>query len=122
MVESFQDSFNNEVKGNNETKHHENTASFEKNFQKDFEALKKDFSTVGNPFEDDSEQMYTVVLIILESSSQSVYSARCFGQEQYYQYTTDALVLGKKSIYDTIKRNKLPLYRSTNKVVVSKIR
>ena len=65
MVESFEDSFNNEVKVNNETKHHENTASFEKMFQKDFEALQKDVSTVGNPFEDDSEQMYTVVLIIL---------------------------------------------------------
>ena len=57
-----------------------------------------------------------------KSSSQSVYSARCLGQEQYHQYTTDVLVLGKKNNYDHIKRNKLPLYRSTNKVVVSKIR
>ena len=38
-----------------------------------------------------------------ESSSQSVYSARCLGQEQYHQYRTDVLVLGKESFYDTIK-------------------
>ena len=93
-------------------------------FRKYFEALKKDFSIVGNPFEDDSEQIYTIVSrnIMDESSSQSVYSVRCLGQEQYHQYTTDVLILGKKSIYDTIEPNKLPLYRSTNKVVVSKIR
>ena len=92
--------------------------------RKDFEALKKEFSRVGNPFEDDSEQIYTIVSrnIMDKSSSQSVYSGRCLSQEQYYQYTTDVLVFGNKSIYDTIKRNKLPLYRSTNKVVVAKIR
>ena len=41
MLENFKDSFNDEVKGNDETKNHENTASFEKLFQKEFEALKK---------------------------------------------------------------------------------
>ena len=92
--------------------------------RKDFAALKKEFSRVGNPLEDDSEQIYTIVSrnIMDKSFSQSVYSGRCLSQEQYHQYTTDVLVLGNKSIYDTIKRNKLPLYRSTNKVVVSKIR
>ena len=49
ILENFEDSFNDEVKGNDETKHHENTASFEKMFRKDFEALKEEFSTVGNP-------------------------------------------------------------------------
>ena len=91
MLEDFEDSFNDEIKGNNETKHPENTASFEKMFRKDFEALKKEFSRVGNPFEDGSEQMHTIVSrnIMDESSSQSVYSARCLGQEQYHQYTID---------------------------------
>ena len=67
--------------------------------------------------------MYTIVSrnIMDESSSQSVCSARCLGQEKYHQYKTDVLVLGKKSIYDTIKGNKLPSYRSINKVVASKI-
>ena len=61
MLENLVDSFNNEVKGKNETKHHKNTASFEKMFQKDSEPLKKEFSRVGNPFEDDSEQMHNIV-------------------------------------------------------------
>ena len=81
--ENFEDSFNDEVKGNDETKHYQNTASFKKMFRKDFEVLKKEFSKVGNPYEDDSEQMYTIVPrnIMYESSSQLVYSERCLGQE-----------------------------------------
>ena len=57
MLENFEDSFNDEVKRNDETNHHKNTASFEKMFRKDFEVLKKEFSGVGNLFEDDSEKM-----------------------------------------------------------------
>ena len=34
ILENFEDSFSDEVNGNNETKHHENTASFEKNASK----------------------------------------------------------------------------------------
>ena len=37
MLENFEDSFNDEVKRNDETNHHKNTASFEKMFWKDFE-------------------------------------------------------------------------------------
>ena len=33
-LDNFKDSFNNEVKGNNEANHHENTASFKKCFEK----------------------------------------------------------------------------------------
>ena len=33
-LDNFKDSFNNEVKGNDEANHHENTASFEKCFEK----------------------------------------------------------------------------------------
>ena len=94
MLENFEESFNDEVKGNDEIKHHEKTVSFVKMFWKDFEALKKEISRVGNPFEDESEQMYTIVSrnIMDESSSQSVYSARCLGEEQYHQCTTGVLL------------------------------
>ena len=82
MLENLKNSFNNEVKGNDETKLHKNTASFKKMIRKDFEVLKKEFSRVGTPFEDDSEQRYTIIsrMIMDKSSSQSVYSARCLGQ------------------------------------------
>ena len=105
MLENFEESFNDEVKGNEEARHLEKTASFEKMFRKYFEALKKEFSRVGNPFEDHTKQIYTIVSrnIMVDSSSHSVYSPSCLGQEQYHQYTTDVFVLGNKSIYDTIK-------------------
>ena len=61
MLQNFEESFNDEVKGHDERRHHEKTASFEKMFRNYFEALKKEFSRVDNPFEDHSKQMYTIV-------------------------------------------------------------
>ena len=119
MLENFEDFFNDEVKGNNETK---KTHYFENMFRKNFEAKRKNFLELVIHLRM-TQQMYTIVSrnIMDESSSQSLYSARCLVQEQHHQYTTDVLVLGKKSIYDTIKRNKLPLYRSTKKLLCQRL-
>ena len=119
MCENFEDFFNDEVKGNNETK---KTHYFENMFRKNFEAKRKNFLELVIHLRM-TQQMYTIVSrnIMDESSSQSLYSARCLVQEQHHQYTTDVLVLGKKSIYDTIKRNKLPLYRSTKKLLCQRL-
>ena len=54
------------------------------------------------------------------SANKSVYEARTLGAEQYSSYKEGVFVLGIKSIYETIKRNKLSLYKNTNTVVISK--
>ena len=54
------------------------------------------------------------------SANKSVYEARTLGAEQYSSYKEGVFVLGIKSIYETIKRNKLSLYKNTNTVAISK--
>ena len=75
MLENFGDFFNDEVKGNNETK---KTHYFENMFRKNFEAKRKNFLELVIHIRM-TQQMYTIVSrnIMDESSSQSLYSARC---------------------------------------------
>ena len=54
------------------------------------------------------------------STNKSVYEARNLGLEQYSSCKEEIFVLGSKSIYETIKRNKLSLYKNTNTVVIFK--
>ena len=45
---------------------------------------------------------------------------RTIGAKQYFSYKEGVFVLRSKNIYETIKRNKLPLYKNTNTTVISK--
>ena len=54
------------------------------------------------------------------SANKSVYEARTLGAERYSSYKEGVFVLRNKSIYETIKRNKLSLYKNTNTVAISK--
>ena len=54
------------------------------------------------------------------SANKFVYVARTFGAEPYSSQKEGGFVHGSKSIYETIKRNKLSLYENTNTVVISK--
>ena len=92
-------------------------------FKKNFKNLKYEFEKVGNPFFEDTETLYTLVTktVMDTSANKSVYEARTLGTEQHSSQKEGFFVLGSKSIYETIKRNKLSLYKNTNTVVISKI-
>ena len=47
------------------------------------------------------------------SANTSVYEARTLTAEQYSSYKEEVFVLRSKSIYETIKCNKLSLYKNT---------
>ena len=122
MLSSFDETLNDYGKSMELYSHHENTTSFENMFKKDFKNRKYEFKKVGNPFFEDTEILYTLVTknVMDTSSNKSVYEARTLGAEQYSSYKERGFVLGIKSIYETIKRNKLSLYKNTNTVVISK--
>ena len=102
-------------------KHHENSKSFEIKFKKHFKSLREEYEKVGNPFLEDSDIFYTLITktVMEVTSNKSVYDARKIGKEQYSSYQQEVFVFGRRSIYDTIKRNKLSLYKNTNNVVIS---
>ena len=91
-------------------------------FKKDFKNLKYEFEKVGSPFFEDNEILYTLFTknIMETSANKFVYVARTFGAEPYSSQKEGGFVHGRKSIYETIKRNKLSLYENTNTVVISK--
>ncbi|VDI48086.1 Hypothetical predicted protein [Mytilus galloprovincialis] len=70
--------------------HHEQTLSFQESFRNDIVSLYDVIDDLGNPF--------------LETKS--------LGQEQFEKYTKERLVDRTTSVFDTIKRNKLPLFQT----------
>ena len=54
------------------------------------------------------------------SANKSGYEDRTLAAEHYSSYKEGAFVLGSKSIYETIKRYKLSVYKNTNTAVISK--
>ena len=72
-------------------------------------------------FFEDTEILYELVTKnnMDTSANKSVYEARTLRAEQYSSYKEGVFVLGGKSIYETIKRNKLLLYKNTNTFVIT---
>ena len=73
-------------------------------------------------FFEDTEILYVLVTKnnMDTSANKSVYEARTLRAEQYSSYKEGVFVLGGKSIYETIKRNKLSLYKNAKTFVISK--
>ena len=65
---------------------------------------------------------YTLVSknVMDAAAKKFVYEARTLREEQHSSYKKGVFVRGSKSIYETIKRNKLLLYRNTDTVTISK--
>ena len=66
--------------------------------------------------------MHTLVSknILNLQAKKSVYEARTHGKNQYHQYKHNIFILGRKNVYETLKRNKLSLFRNKNTVTISK--
>ena len=67
---------------------------------------------MGNPFKEESQD-----LLVLDTKEiadpavvKTVRSAKSVGQDQFDAFTKECLIDRTKSIYDTIYRNKLPLF------------
>ena len=102
--------------------HHENTSAFEKRFRKHVNALEQSFIKEGNPFEEDENVLMTIVSrnIMSEKAKESVYQATELGKRQYAEFVQMRLHIGEMSIYNTIKKNKLILFRNKNSIVTQK--
>ena len=122
MLSSFDETLNDYGESTELYSHHENTTSFENMFKKDFKNLKYELDSWKPIFFEDTEILYVLVTKnnMDTSANKSVYEARTLRAEQYSSYKEGVFVLGGKSIYETIKRNKLSLYKNTKTFVISK--
>ncbi|VDI13834.1 Hypothetical predicted protein [Mytilus galloprovincialis] len=94
--------------------HHEQTLSFQESFRNDIVSLYDVIDDLGNPFLETSKD-----LLVLDSKNivdisvvKTVNTIESLGQEQFEKYTKERLVDRTTSVFDTIKRNKLPLFQT----------
>lgn len=94
------------------SKHHEETQSSQKQFFEKVVKLRTVFSEMGNPFEDDSTDLYAIdskdVADIKVSGSMQQLSK--LGERQYKRFLESMSDANKSGFYDPIVKNKLPLF------------
>ena len=97
---------------NQETRHHEETPSVQKTFARDVRSLVAVIKELGNPFEEDSQD-----LLVLDTKEiadpaviETVSNAKQIGQDQFEAFSKECIVDRTKSIEEAIHRNKLPLF------------
>ena len=104
--------------------HHEQMPSVQKAFFKDVQALVSVLEDMGSPFTEDSTEL--IVLDTKEIMSdcvvQAIKTAKQKGQSQYDQFVEERLDKCSKAITDTIHRNKLPLFGTTENPASDKTR
>ena len=108
-------------------KHHENISRFEEIFRKDIADLFEFFNCYGNLFEEEEEEgeeeeeeeeelvHFTSKILVNHQVKDSVENAHSIGNEQHKHFYKKRV-----SLYNTIKRKKMPIFRKENGVRASK--
>ncbi len=96
-----------------EMSHHEDTTSFEVKFRKDVRSLLAAMNDFGNPFKEVNENLVHIAskIVLDDAAAISVRSAYKNGEEQYYKFAQDRLCSENASLYDIVRKNKLPLFK-----------
>ena len=102
--------------------HHDQTANVQNAFRKYVCSLSNIMEELGNPFEEESED-----LLVLDSKEiadpsavEDVKKAQNIGQQQFKTFTKECLVERTKHIDDTIHRNWLKLFVGSTTKTASK--
>ena len=107
MIEEF------EVNANNESDlHHEQAKGRQTSFVKEVQDLLSVVSEMGNPFEENSEDLLTLDTkeIMEPDVAECMRHAYSKGKEQYEQFFKERFVDQSKTIQDPIKKNQLKLF------------
>jgi hypothetical protein len=91
--------------------HHQEGLATQKTFQKHVNSFCETVTSIGNPFQDDCEELVTFDSrnCLDESVASSVRQIEAQGKKQYQEYVSNVLVNQTAKIQDTIKRNSFPL-------------
>ena len=99
-------------------KHHDSSASTQVKFYNDVKALILALQESGNPFKDDSDNLYDLEtkLVAPVTSKQNLRIIEKVGTEQFNDFIHSRLLERKIPISDTIKNNKLHIFSAHTKV------
>ena len=111
-----------EEDGNLSQLHHEDTASFEKDFRKDRDSLIASILEYGNPFKEEEQNLVHITSrhVLDDVATKSVKDVKRIGEDQYTAFVNERLINRRTSLYDTLKRNDLSLFRQKHLLNMSK--
>ena len=95
-----------------ESKHHEENRSWQKLFVKDVRSLTSTIEELGNPFEEDSNELLALDTKQIADVSviQTVESAYKIGKDQFNLFVKERLMERKVPLDEVLSRNKLALF------------
>jgi len=94
--------------------HHEQTPSTQRRFTRNVKNVVDIFNEWGNPFTETSSDLLAVDtnLVMADEVVQSIKEAEDIGKAEYKAFVDDCMINLTKSIYDTIPKNNLILFKS----------
>ncbi|KAH3875540.1 hypothetical protein DPMN_038808 [Dreissena polymorpha] len=97
-----------------DTKHHEEKQTKQKKFQTQVRQLVETKDDMGNPFKEDTSDLYTLDTKVVMSPEviMSVKTAESIGNAQYESMIVERLSNNMKGFYETAKKNLLPPFRT----------
>ena len=110
--------------GNLPELHHEDTASFEKDFCKDRDSLIASILEYRNPFEEEEQNLVHITSrhVLDDVATKSVKEVKRIGEDQYTAFVNERLINRRTSLYNTLKRNDLSLFRQKHLLKMSKLK
>lgn len=120
IVNEFEEGFH---KGKHtDTRHHEQLPSIQKSFASDFNNVMNCFEKLGNPFSEDSHDLYVLDTKVVMSDEvvATLKSVQNKGKDQYEQFVQTRLQDPSISFYDNISKNNISLFKSKSKKSTSK--
>lgn len=113
MIEEFEQA----VPSTKSLGHHEQTPSVQMSFKKDVLAVVSEFEKLGNPFEEEGEELIALhTKDVMDSDVvETVRNITQVGQSHYDKFVQERMIERSKPVTDTIKKNKLPLFNNSNK-------
>ena len=111
-----------EEDGNLPQLHHEDTASFERNFRKDRDSLIASILEYGNPFKEEEQNLVHITSrhVLDDVVTRPIKEAKRIGEDQYTAFVNERLINRRTSLYDTLKRNDMSLFRQKHLLKMSK--
>ena len=102
--------------------HHEDTASFKKDFCKDRDSLIASILEYRNPFEEEEQNLVHITSrhVLDDVATKSVKDVKRIGEDQYTAFVNERLINRHTSLYDMLKRNGLSLFRQKHLLEMSK--
>ena len=111
-----------EENGNLPQLHHEDTASFEKDFRKDRDSLIASILEYGNPFKEEEQNLVHITSrhVLDDVATKPVKEAKRIGEDHYTAFVNERLINRRTSFYDKLKRNDMSLFRQKHLLKMSK--